>query len=117
MAYIKGSRNQMTLLPASIEEYISDDDPVRAYDAFIEALDLSKAGIVIREEQAGAAPYWPKAMLKLLVYGYAYGIRSSRKLEGACHHNLSFIWLVEGIKPDYSTIAPSHASALITRLP
>lgn len=105
MAYIKGSRNQMALLPASIEDYIAEDDPVRAYDAFIEALDLSKVGILLREEQAGAAPYWPKAMLKLLIYGYAYGIRSSRKLERACHHNLSFIWLVEGIKPDYRTIA------------
>jgi hypothetical protein len=44
-------------------------------------------------------------MLKLLVYGYSYGIRSSRKLERACHHNLSFIWLTSGLKPDHKTIA------------
>jgi hypothetical protein len=44
-------------------------------------------------------------MLKLLVYGYAYGHRSSRKLEQACHHNLSFIWLMGGLTPDYRTIA------------
>src|SRR3970040_3040331 len=44
-------------------------------------------------------------MVKLLIYGYAYGIRSSRKLERACHHNLSFMWLVSGIQPDYRTIA------------
>ncbi|MCG2820339.1 MAG: IS1182 family transposase, partial [Candidatus Atribacteria bacterium] len=49
--------------------------------------------------------YHPYAMLKLLVYGYSYGIRSSRKLERACHHNLSFIWLTSGLKPDHKTIA------------
>ncbi len=44
-------------------------------------------------------------MLKLLVYGYSYGVRSARKLERACHHNLSFIWLTSGLKPDHKTIA------------
>ncbi|GJQ24579.1 MAG: hypothetical protein HBSAPP01_23690 [Candidatus Brocadia sapporoensis] len=44
-------------------------------------------------------------MLKLIIYGYSYGNRSSRGLERACHHNLSFIWLVSGLKPDYRTIA------------
>ena len=44
-------------------------------------------------------------MLKLLVYEYSYGTRSSRKLERACHHNLSFIWLPSGLKPDHKTIA------------
>jgi transposase len=44
-------------------------------------------------------------MIKLLVYGYSYGIRSSRKLERACYDNLLFIWLIEGLKPDFKTIA------------
>jgi transposase len=105
MAYIKGNRNQITLLPAAVEDYIAKDDPVRVYDAFVEALDCDKLGLAIEENQSGANPYWPKAMLKLLIYGYAYGIRSSHKLERACHHNLAFIWLTEGIKPDYRTIA------------
>ncbi len=105
MAYIKGDRKQLTLLPQAIEDYISIDDPVRAYDAFVEMLEFNKLCIVIDNDQPGANSYWPKAMLKLLVYGYAYGIRSSRKLERACYHNLSFIWLVDGIKPDYRTIA------------
>lgn len=105
MAYIKGNRNQITLLPQAVEDYIAKDDPVRAYDAFVEALDCDKLGLVIDENQSGANPYWPKAMLKLLIYGYAYGTRSSHKLERACHHNLSFIWLTENIKPDYRTIA------------
>jgi len=53
----------------------------------------------------GNSEYHPHAMLKLLVYGYSYGIRSSRKLERATHHNLSFIWLTSGLKPDHKTIA------------
>ena len=105
MAYIKGNRNQMTLLPNSIEDYISLDDPVRAYDVFVEALELKPLGLVLDEHQAGANAYWPQALLKLLLYGYAYGLRSSRKLERACHPHLSFIWLTEGLKPDYRTIA------------
>jgi transposase len=105
MAYIKGERKQLMLLPQAIEDYVAVDDPVRAYDAFVEALDFNRLGIVIDTSQSGANSYWPKAMLKLLVYGYTYGIRSSRKLERACYHNLSFIWLIDGIKPDYRTIA------------
>lgn len=105
MGYIKGDRNQLTLLPTAIEDYVSADDPVRAYDAFIATLDFAQLGIELDNNQSGANSYWPKAMLKLLVYGYSYGIRSSRKLERACYHNLSFIWLTDGIKPDYRTIA------------
>ena len=105
MAYIKGNRNQITLLPSAVEDYIAKDDPVRAYDAFVEALDCEKLGLVIDENQSGANPYWPKALLKLLIYGYSYDAHSSRKLERACYHNLAFIWLTEGIKPDYRTIA------------
>ncbi|MDP2922563.1 MAG: IS1182 family transposase [Candidatus Omnitrophota bacterium] len=105
MAYIKGNRNQITLLPQAVEDYIAKDDPVRAYDAFVEALDCDALGLAVDENQSGANPYWPKAILKLLIYGYTYGIRSSHKLERACYHNLAFIWLTENIKPDYRTIA------------
>jgi len=105
MSYKTGDRNQRTFLPACIEDYINTDDPVRAYDIFVESLDFSKLGIIIEECKAGAHPYHPKAMLKLLVYGYAYGIRSSRKLERAGKHNLSFIWLTGNLQPDYRTIA------------
>lgn len=105
MAYRYGDRYQMTLLPKSIEQYIPEDDPVRAYDAFVEALDLQELGIRIEPNQVGNSQYDPKAMLKLYVYGYSYGVKSSRKLERASHHNLSFIWLMGGLKPDHKTIA------------
>ena len=105
MAYRYGNRNQVNLFPESMEEYIAPDDPVRAYDAFIEALDFRDLGITLDPNKVGNSEYHPQAMLKLLVYGYSYGIRSSRKLERATHHNLSFIWLTSGLKPDHKTIA------------
>ena len=105
MAYRYGNRHQMILLPQSIEEYVSTDDPVRAYDAFVEALDFKALGIDINPHQVGNSQYDPKAMLKLLIYGYSYGVKSSRKLERQTHHNMAFIWLMGGLKPDHKTIA------------
>ena len=85
MAYRYGNRNQINLFPESMEDYIAPDDPVRAYDAFIEALDFKDLGITLDANKVGNSEYHPHAMLKLLVYGYSYGIRSSRKLERATH--------------------------------
>lgn len=105
MAYITGDRNQIALLPVAVEDYISKDDPVRVYDAFIESLDFKRLEITIEPYKSGAHEYYPKTILKILVYDYSYGIRSSRKLERACYHNLSFIWLAGKVRPDYRTIA------------
>jgi len=105
MAYRYGDRSQKTLFPQSIDEYIPRDAPVRAYDAFVDALDFDQLGIKVEPNKVGCPQYDPKTMLKLLVYGYSYGIRSSRKLEREIHYNLSFIWLSGGIKPDHKTIA------------
>ncbi|PJA40978.1 transposase, partial [candidate division WWE3 bacterium CG_4_9_14_3_um_filter_39_7] len=104
MAYKCGNRTQTSFLPSTIEDYVSKQDPVRVYDAFVDSLDIRSLGISL-DSKAGADEYFPKTMLKLLVYGYSYGIRSSRKLERACHHNLSFQWLMGGERPDYRTIA------------
>jgi transposase len=105
MAYRHGDRDQMQLLPPCIEEYVTPEDPVRAYNAFVDSLDLDGLGIVWDEHKVGNSEYNPKAMLKLLVYGCSYGIRSSRKLEMATYHNLAFIWLMGGLRPDHKTIA------------
>jgi len=105
MAYRYGNRCQQVLFPASVEDYVPADAPVRAYDAFVDALDFSELGIELDDSKVGNSSYDPKAMLKLLVYGYSYGVRSSRKLERETHYNLSFIWLIGGLKPDHKTIA------------
>ena len=104
MAYKIGNRMQQILLPPIIDDYVGLEDPVRVYDAFVDALDFTALGIPT-EPSPGADEYYPKDLLKLIIYGYSYGIRSSRKSERACHHNLSFQWLMGGQKPDYRTIA------------
>jgi transposase len=83
---------------------------VRAYDAFVEALDFNALGIALNPDNVGNSEYDPKAMLKLLVYGYSYGVKSSRKLERETHDNLSFIWIMGGLKPDHKTIAEFRRS-------
>src|SRR4030042_6619673 len=110
MAYRYGNRYQKALFPQSIEKYVPEDSPVRAYDAFVEALDFSELGIATNPYKVGNSEYDPKAMLKLLVYGYSYGVKSSRKLERETHNNLSFIWLMGGLKPDFKTIAEFRRS-------
>jgi len=105
MAYRYGDCYQQTLFPQSIDEYIPYDAPVRAYDVIIDSLDFAELGIEVDPHKVGCPQYNPKVMLKLLVYGYSYGVRSSRKLEREANYNLSFIWLTGGLKPDHKTIA------------
>ncbi len=105
MAYRYGNRSQITFLPDSIEKYVTEEDPVRVYDAFIDALDPKELGIELDENAVGNSCYDPITMLKILVYGYSYGWRSSRKIERALHHNMSFVWLAGGLKPDHKTIS------------
>jgi transposase len=105
MAYRCGDRYQMDLMPQSIEEYVGNDNPVRAYDYFAEALDFRQLGMDINPDKVGNSEYDPRSMIKLLVYGYSYGVKSSRKLERECYHNIAFIWLMGGLKPDHKTIA------------
>lgn len=105
MAYRYGERLQSDFFPPTIEDYVASDDPVRAYDAFVNNLDFDKLGIVLDHDKIGNPQYDPKAMLKLFLYGTSYGFRSSRKLERAIYHNISFIWLTGGLKPDHKTIS------------
>ena len=115
MPHRHGERHQDMLLPSCIDDYIAQDDPVRAYDAFVDALDWDTLDIPLETNKRGCCEYSPVVMLKILLYGYSYGIRSSRKLERALHHNLSFIWLAGGLKPDDRTICRfrrNHAKAL-----
>lgn len=114
MALISGNREQINFLPKSIEEYVGEDDPVRVYDAFVDQLDFKKLNIRISLNSNGHPLYDPKAMLKLVLYGYSYGTRSSRKLEKATYHNLSFIWLMGGLKPDHKTISRFRKNNLVT---
>lgn len=106
MAYRYGENlHQALLFPQSLDEYVAIDHQVRAYDAFIDALDLGELGIILNPKKVGNAQYHPYVMTKLIVYGCSYGIRSSRKLERETHNNVTFMWLMRNLKPDHKTIA------------
>ena len=115
MAYIYGQRSQYSLFPQSIDEYVGDQDPVRVYDALVNELDFKELGISLDLYKGGPDEYDPKTMLKIIVYGYANSVRSSRKLEKACHRDVSFMWLTGGLAPDYRTMArfrKDHSEAI-----
>ena len=103
MNYIEGAhRSQLILLPQSLDEYISEDNPVRFIDAFVESLDLKELGFrhsVLQE--TGRPPYHPSVLLKLYVYGYLNRIRSSRLLEKEANRNVEVIWLTGKLAPDF----------------
>jgi transposase len=101
------SRDQFSLLPARVDDYVSADNPVRAIEAYVEALDL--AGLGFRHSAmgsgAGQPPYDPGDLLKLYIYGYLNRVRSSRRLSQEAGRNLEVIWLLRGLQPGYRTIA------------
>ena len=100
-------RTQTLLLPERVEDYVGENHQVRALDAYVDTLDLASLGFKHTESStvAGQPPYNPWAMLKLYLYGYQHGVRSSRKLEAETRRNLEVIWLVKGIRPSYKSIA------------
>lgn len=100
--------NQYNLMPMCYDEIITEDNPVRVLEAFVDALDMEKLNFThatTKESKAGRPAYNPKDMLKLYLYGYFNGIRSSRKLERECHRNIELFWLIGELKPDFKTIA------------
>jgi len=101
------NRQQEFLLPPNIEEYVGEDNTVRAIDSYVESLDLKQMGF--EKVDGGLTPgqpaFPPQALLKLYLYGYLHRIRSSRRLEAECLRNLEVIWLLEGLRPGYKTIA------------
>ena len=67
MAYLRGERQQSNLFPASLEDYVGPNDPVRVYDAFVDQLDFRELGLGLDEQHIGPPEFDPQAMLKLLV--------------------------------------------------
>jgi len=102
----KASREQIMLLPDSIDEYVREDNPVRVIDAFINSLDLVALGFTKSiPADTGCPAYDPADLLKLYVYGYYNRIRSSRKLMTECGRNVEVMWLMGKLQPDFRTIS------------
>ncbi len=100
------NRGQMTLFPARLDDYVAEDNPVRAVDVFVDTLDLDRLGFVrVQPLDLGRPGYDPRMMLKLYIYGYLNRVPSSRRLERECQRNIEVIWLTRQLAPDFKTIA------------
>jgi transposase len=105
--FIEGAdRSQWTLLAESLDDWIGEDNPVRAIDAFADALDLAGLGFAGVEPAATGRPsFHPSVHLKLYIYGYLNRVQSSRRLEREAGRNLEAIWLLGRLVPDDKAIA------------
>jgi transposase len=105
--FVEGEdRNQVTLLPECLDDYIGEDNPVRVIDIFIEELDLTGLGFEgVAPADTGRPAYHPAVMLKIYVYGYLNRLQSSRRLERETQRNVELMWLTGRLTPDFKTIA------------
>ena len=105
--FIQGeSRTQSTLLPAMLDDYIADTNPVRVVDVFVDELALGSMGFAgVDPAVTGRPAYHPAVLLKLYIYGYLNRIPSSRRLEREAQRNVELMWLTGRLMPDHKTIA------------
>src|SRR6202795_4034874 len=105
--FVEGEdRRQGVLLPEFLDDYVSEENPVRVIDVFIEELDLAALGFEgVVAEGTGRPAYHPGLLLKIYVYGYINQIASSRRLEREAQRNVELMWLTGRLAPDFKTIA------------
>ena len=105
--FIEGEdRTQTVLLPTCLDDYIAEDNPVRAVDVFVEELDLKALGFAGADPAVTGRPaYHPAVLLKLYIYGYLNRVPSSRRLEREAQRNVELMWLTGRLAPDFKTIA------------
>ena len=105
--FVEGvARDQGGLFPAHLDDFVQEDNPVRAVEAFVEMLDLRALGFSAVDPSATGRPgYHPAILLKLYIYGYLNAIPSSRRLEREAGRNVELMWLTERLAPDHKTIA------------
>jgi transposase len=105
--FVEGEdRRQGVLLPEFLDDWVSEENPVRAIDVFVDALDLTALGFEGVEPAATGRPgYHPGLLLKLYVYGYLNQVASSRRLEREAGRNVELMWLTGRLAPDFKTIA------------
>ena len=104
--FVEGvGRGQVSLFPAQLDDYVADDNPVRAVDAFVDGLELAKLGFTTEPLATGRPGYRPATMIKIYIYAYLNRIPSSRRIERECQRNIELIWLTGKLAPDHKTIA------------
>lgn len=103
--FIEGEdRQQVTMLPECLDDYIAQDNPVRVVDVFVQELDLRALGFDgVNPAVTGRPAYHPAVLLKLYIYGYLNRIQSSRRLEREAQRNVELMWLTGRLAPDFKT--------------
>jgi transposase len=107
MSHVEGmDRDQMTLFPEALDDYVSQENPVRFIDAFVQCFDMETLGFTHAvPHELGRPPYNPADLLRLYTYGYLNRVRSSRQLEKEASRNVELMWLLRRLAPDFKTIA------------
>lgn len=107
MPHICGAhRSEVLLFPDALDDYITDNNPVRFIDAFVNNLDLVALGFThATAAETGRPAYAPADLLRLYTYGYLNRVRSSRLLERETQRNVEVMWLTGKLTPDFKTIA------------
>ena len=105
--FVEGAdRDQSTLFPECLEDWIDEDNPVRVIDVFVDEIDLGALGFGgVDPEATGRPSYHPSVLLKLYIYGYLNRVQSSRRLEHEAGRNVEVMWLTGRLVPDHKTIA------------
>src|SRR6476469_637679 len=105
--FVEGEdRLQGALLPHCLDDYVTENNPVRVIEAFIDELDLATLGFDgVVPETTGRPAYHPATLLKIYLYGYLNRIPSSRRLERETQRNIELMWLTGRLMPDFKTIA------------
>jgi transposase len=105
--FVQGEhRTQGTLLPEQLDDYVTEHNPVRVVDVFVDNLDLGSLEFEGVEPAATGRPsYHPAVLLKIYIYGYLNRIQSSRRLEREAQRNVELMWLTGRLAPDFKTIA------------
>jgi transposase len=105
--FVEGEdRRQSLLLPDSLDDYVTEDNPVRVVEVFIDELDLAALGFEGMQPAATGRPaYHASTMLKIYLYGYLNRVQSSRRLEREAGRNIELMWLTGRLAPDFKTIA------------
>lgn len=98
-------RDQTTLFPDCLDDFVAADSAVRVVDAFVDGLDLKALGFEVEAAATGRPGYHPGMLLKLFVYGYLNQLTSSRRLEREASRNVEVMWLTGRLAPDFKTIA------------
>ena len=105
--FVEGEdRRQSLLLPESLDDYVTEDNPVRVVEVFIDELDLGALGFTgVVPASTGRPAYHPSTLLKIYLYGYLNRVQSSRRLEREAQRNIELMWLTGHLAPDFKTIA------------